>query len=64
MELPAIVQMAGSLKLSTVAEGIEDGATLALLQRIGCQQGQGFHWSPAVPPEGFEVFLQAHLGQG
>ena len=55
----AIVQMASSLNLFTVAEGVEDGATLALLGDLGCQQGQGFHWSPAVPAAEFEQFLRA-----
>ena len=55
----AIVQMASSLNLFTVAEGVEDEATLALLGDLGCQQGQGFHWSPAVPALEFEAFLQA-----
>jgi diguanylate cyclase len=55
----AIVQMAASLNLFTVAEGVEDGATLALLGDLGCQQGQGFHWSPAVPAAEFEKFLAA-----
>ena len=55
----AIVQMASSLNLFTVAEGVEDAATLALLGDLGCQQGQGFHWSPAVPANEFEVFLRA-----
>jgi diguanylate cyclase (GGDEF)-like protein len=56
----AIVQMASSLNLYTVAEGVEDEATLALLGDLGCQQGQGFHWSPAVPAAEFERFLRAH----
>ena len=55
----AIVQMASSLNLFTVAEGVEDAATLALLGDLGCQQGQGFHWSPAVPAAEFEAFLRA-----
>ena len=54
----AIVQMASSLNLFTVAEGVEDAATLALLGDLGCQQGQGFHWSPAVPAAEFEIFLK------
>jgi diguanylate cyclase (GGDEF)-like protein len=57
----AIVQMAHSLNLNTVAEGVEDAATLQLLGELGCQQGQGFHWSPAVPAVEFEKFLRAHL---
>jgi diguanylate cyclase (GGDEF)-like protein len=55
----AIVQMATSLNLATVAEGVEDAATLGLLRELGCGQGQGFHWSPAVPAAEFERFLRA-----
>jgi diguanylate cyclase (GGDEF)-like protein len=54
----AIVQMATSLNLATVAEGVEDAATLGLLRELGCGQGQGFHWSPAVPAAEFERFLR------
>jgi diguanylate cyclase (GGDEF)-like protein len=53
----AIIQMAHSLNLEAVAEGIEDGATLAALNALGCENGQGFHWSPALPPEEFYAFV-------
>jgi diguanylate cyclase (GGDEF)-like protein len=49
----AIIQIAHSLKLGTTAEGIEDAATLAKLRELGCADGQGFVWSPAVPAEQF-----------
>jgi diguanylate cyclase (GGDEF)-like protein len=49
--LQAIVGLAQSLKLETVAEGIEDAAQLAELERLGCDAGQGFLWSKAVPSE-------------
>jgi diguanylate cyclase (GGDEF)-like protein len=49
----AIIQIAHSLQLGTTAEGIEDAATLAKLQELGCAEGQGFVWSPAVPAEQF-----------
>ncbi|MES2128258.1 MAG: EAL domain-containing protein [Pseudomonadota bacterium] len=52
----AIIEMAHSLKLEAVAEGIEDEATLARLIELGCEFGQGFHWSPALPPEEFFAF--------
>ena len=52
----AIIEMAHSLKLEAVAEGIEDEATLARLIELGCEYGQGFHWSPALPPEEFFAF--------
>jgi EAL domain-containing protein (putative c-di-GMP-specific phosphodiesterase class I) len=45
----AIIQIAHSLHLGTTAEGIEDEATLASLREMGCAEGQGFVWSPAVP---------------
>ena len=55
----AIIQMAKSLKLATVAEGIEDEATLARLKDLGCTTGQGFYWSRALAPEAFEAFYRA-----
>jgi diguanylate cyclase (GGDEF)-like protein len=60
----AIVQMAHSLKLEVVAEGIEDAQTLAKLIELGCEFGQGFHWSPAIPPAEFYAFVtQARNGR-
>ncbi|TPV57354.1 bifunctional diguanylate cyclase/phosphodiesterase [Aestuariibacter sp. GS-14] len=41
----AMITMASSLGMHTVAEGIEDKATLALLVEMGCGFGQGYHWS-------------------
>ena len=45
----AIVDLARSVHLSTIAEGIETQEQLAILRRIGCGSGQGYLWSPAVP---------------
>ena len=44
-----IVYLARSLKLSTVAEGIEKKAELEFLKRLGCNQYQGFLFSRPVP---------------
>ncbi len=55
----AIVQMAHSLKLFAVAEGIEDAQALARLIEMGCDHGQGFHWSPALAPDEFLKFARA-----
>ncbi|MBF7728568.1 putative bifunctional diguanylate cyclase/phosphodiesterase [Pseudomonas sp. N040] len=54
----AIIQMAHSLKLAIVAEGIEDAATLERLIALGCDRGQGFFWAPALPAEEFNRLLQ------
>ena len=45
----AIVFLAKSLKLSTVAEGIEKKEELEILRKLGCHQYQGFFFSRPVP---------------
>ncbi len=44
-----IIFLARSLKLSTVAEGIEKKQELAFLQKLGCHQYQGFFFSRPLP---------------
>ncbi len=56
----AILQMAEALKLGVIAEGVEDDATLARLRDLRCPQGQGYFWSPALPPERFAAFVDAY----
>jgi EAL domain-containing protein (putative c-di-GMP-specific phosphodiesterase class I) len=56
----AIVQMARSLRLATLAEGVEDEATLVALRRLGCEEGQGWLWAKALPPEEFAAYLRRH----
>ena len=58
----AIIEMAHCLGLQVVAEGVEDAAMLRKLQGFGCEFGQGFHWSPALPADGFCAFVQRHQG--
>ena len=52
--LKAIITMADSLGLVTVAEGIEDEATLSNLIAMGCHCGQGYYWSKPVPEANFD----------
>ena len=56
----AIIEMAHCLKLEVVAEGIEDAATLRRLTELGCEFGQGYHWSPALPAPEFAEFFSKH----
>jgi diguanylate cyclase len=53
----AIVSLAHSLKLKVVAEGVETPAQLELLRSLGCDQYQGFYYSPAVPAAEFAGLL-------
>jgi EAL domain-containing protein (putative c-di-GMP-specific phosphodiesterase class I) len=45
----AIVDLARTLRLVAVAEGVETPNQWALLQRLQCLSAQGFLWSPALP---------------
>ena len=41
----AIIELARTLHLDTVAEGVEDATQVAELVRLRCRMGQGFHFS-------------------
>jgi diguanylate cyclase (GGDEF)-like protein/PAS domain S-box-containing protein len=47
----AIIQLANSLRLEVIAEGVETAAQLALLRSYGCDQIQGFLACEPLPPE-------------
>ncbi len=47
--LKSIVQLAKTLKLSIVAEGVESFEQVKRLQSLGIPLGQGFHFSKPVP---------------
>lgn len=52
-----IIQLASSLGLHTVAEGVEDNQSLQLLLQAGCSCAQGYLWSKAVSPQEFSTLL-------
>jgi len=51
----AVVAMAHALGLAVIAEGVETPAQLEALVDLGCDFGQGFYWSRAVPPDDIDV---------
>jgi EAL domain-containing protein (putative c-di-GMP-specific phosphodiesterase class I) len=55
----AIISLAHSLKLKVVAEGVETPAQLQFLRSLGCDQYQGFHFSPPLPAVQFADLLSA-----
>ena len=55
--LRAIVAMAQSLGLTTVAEGIETPAQLQLVRSLGCDRVQGFYLAQPVGIQGCEALL-------
>ena len=55
----SMVAMAHELGLKVIAEGIETRAQQALLLQAGCDYGQGFLFSRAVPARDFDRLLLA-----
>ncbi len=55
----AIIQMANSLGLKTIAEGVEDIDTAALLRSLGCTQAQGYYWARPMPANEVKNFCLA-----
>lgn len=55
----AIIDMAHSLDLKVVAEGVETATHLRILTDMGCDAIQGFLLSRPVPAEQFETLLAA-----
>ena len=45
----SVVDLARAVGVAVIAEGVETPEQSALLQRLGCVDGQGWLWSPAVP---------------
>lgn len=53
----AIVQMARTLGMMTVAEGVDDARILEMLRQRGCDEAQGFFFAQPLPPESVPDFL-------
>ncbi len=53
----SIIRSGQGLKVTTVAEGIEDATQLRALQRLGCDHGQGFHFARPMSAADFEAYI-------
>jgi len=56
--IDAIISLAGSLRLDTVAEGVETNAQLDYLLERGCQVAQGFLFGMPMPAEDIAPLLR------
>lgn len=53
----AVIEMGHRLHLKVVAEGVEDESQLSSLAAHGCDQLQGFLFSPALSADEFAALL-------
>jgi diguanylate cyclase (GGDEF)-like protein/PAS domain S-box-containing protein len=54
----AVIAMGHSLNLRVVAEGVETEGQLNYLREHGCDEMQGYYFSPPVPAPAFEAMLR------
>jgi len=54
----AIINMARSLGLTTIAEGVETVEQLEFLREQNCDEMQGYHFSKPLPADGFRAMLE------
>jgi diguanylate cyclase (GGDEF)-like protein/PAS domain S-box-containing protein len=58
-----IVRLGQSLRMTTIAEGVEEPEQVRLLQQLGCELAQGFHFSRPIFAEAVEDHLRAGMPQ-
>ena len=55
----AVIALGETLRLQTIAEGIEQRRQLAGLQELGCEMGQGYYFARAVAASAIDDILSA-----
>jgi diguanylate cyclase (GGDEF)-like protein len=55
----AIIALGRTLRLTIVAEGIEERWQLERLRDLGCELGQGYYFAQATDAAGFEAYVAA-----
>jgi EAL domain-containing protein (putative c-di-GMP-specific phosphodiesterase class I) len=58
----AIVNLAHSLEIEVIAEGIESRRQAVILDGLGCLRGQGFYFSPPLPAEEVSAHIATSSG--
>jgi len=59
----AVIGLAKSLGLQTIAEGVETECQLAFLREQGCDEVQGYYYSKPLPVDQFEAFVRGRAAR-
>lgn len=59
----AVIRIAKSKKIETIAEGIETIGQADILRESGCDQAQGYFFGKPMPADKFEQFLRERQPQ-
>ena len=62
--IEAVSTMARALGLEVCADGIETAHQLAVLEELGCDQGQGYHFSAPLDPDELLAYVSASVAPG
>lgn len=57
----AIINMASSMGMQTIAEGVETAGQMAFLRLQGCDEVQGYYYSKPLSAEQFEQFVKTTM---
>jgi len=58
----AVIEMAHSLSLKTIAEGVETAQVAEALKAYGCDEVQGYYYGRPMPTDEVTAFLRRHFG--
>lgn len=59
--LSAVVRMADTLGISTIAEGVETREQADFLESLGCHKLQGYYFAKPMPESDYRRMLRAHV---
>jgi len=62
--IKAIIGLGHSLGMELVAEGVETEEQLNAVREQGCNEVQGFYFSPPMPPAAVRLLLETTGGRG
>lgn len=56
----ALIDLAHTFDMHALAEGIETPEALVILNELGCDRGQGYHFERAIPADDFTTWFKEH----